>query len=108
MKIISSFSNRIKEYRESHLYTLEDMARLTGLPAQTIWRYETNARTPKYDTAVDIAHHLHVNPLWILGYDVDIVNKDDSSAPPIPGFDELTDENKKVVQDYIDFLLSKQ
>lgn len=108
MILIDTFSNRIKEYRENHSYTLEDMSRITGLPPQTIWRYENNARTPKYDVAVDVAHSLHVNPLWLLGFDAPMVEELSTPAPPIPGFDELTEENKKIVEQYIDFLLSKQ
>lgn len=73
MKIVSSFGERIKLYREDNKYTLAEMARLTGVPAPTLNRYELGQRIPKVDSATLIAHKLQINPLWLFGYDVEDV-----------------------------------
>ena len=81
MKRTSDFSKRIKEYREKNNLTLSDMEKITGIPAQTINRYELGKRTPKVDMASKIAEALHVDSLWLQGYDVDInrlIGKDKS------------------------------
>lgn len=73
MKIVSSFGERIKLYREDNKYTLAEMERLTGVPAPTLNRYELGQRIPKVDLATLIAHKLQINPLWLFGYDVEYI-----------------------------------
>ena len=46
------------------------MEKLTGVPAQTLNRYELAQRTPKIDMANDLAKKLGVSSLWLMGYDV--------------------------------------
>lgn len=75
MKRISNIASRLKEYRDMYNLTLADMERKTGIPAQTINRYELGQRVPKIDVAVSIAESLNVNPLWIQGYDVNVSDK---------------------------------
>lgn len=70
MKQVSSIANRIKEYRTREGLTLVDLSKVTGVPAQTLNRYELGKRAPKIDVAVQIAETINVNPLWLQGYDV--------------------------------------
>lgn len=72
MTRIATFAIRLKEYRETNDLTLADMESKTGIPAQTINRYELGQRIPKIDTAIAIADALNINPLWLQGYNVDI------------------------------------
>lgn len=69
MKRVSDISARIKEYRDIHNLTLVDLEALTGIPAQTINRYELKKRAPKMEVAIELAEILNVNPLWLQGYD---------------------------------------
>lgn len=71
MELISSFGERMKQYRLNNKYTLAEIEQLTGVPAPTINRYELGQRIPKLDLAALIAHQLQLNPLWLFGYDVD-------------------------------------
>lgn len=70
MKRVAKISDRIKQYREQMDWTLADMEKKTGCPAQTLNRYELGQRIPKIDTAIELAERLFVNPLWLQGYDV--------------------------------------
>lgn len=70
MERISNIAERLKQYRTEKNLSCIEMEKLTGVPAQTINRYELGQRVPKIDTAVNIAESLNVNPLWLQGYDV--------------------------------------
>lgn len=70
MERISNIAIRLKEYRTSHNLSFSEMERLTGIPAQTLNRYELGQRSPKLDVAVKIADAIHVHPMWLQGYDV--------------------------------------
>ena len=80
MKIVSSFGERIKEYRESNKFTLAEIENLTKVPAQTINRYELGQRIPKIDVAIQIAERLNLNPLWLFGYDTNHLYAIDQSS----------------------------
>lgn len=103
---------RIKLARKAAGLTQEELADRCGTIKQTIYKYERGIVTNiPFERLTDIARALRVNSAYLMGWTDDPQPKETTpvkSAPPIPGFDELTDENKKVVQDYIDFLLTKQ
>lgn len=84
MKQISSIASRIREYREREDLTLAEMAQRTGVPAQTLNRYELGKRAPKIDVAVQIAERLGVNPLWLQGYDVPVLTGVPDGFDPVP------------------------
>lgn len=84
MKQISSIASRIREYREREYLTLAEMAQRTGVPAQTLNRYELGKRAPKIDVAVQIAERLGVNPLWLQGYDVPVLTGVPDGFDPVP------------------------
>ena len=79
MDRVSTISKRLKDYRSETNKTLADLSRITGIPAQTLNRYELGQRIPKIDAAVKIAEAIGVNPLWLQGYDVE------KEVPPAQG-----------------------
>lgn len=93
LKIVSSFGNRIKQYREDNNLTLAEIERMTDVPAQTINRYELGQRVPKVDAAAIIADKLNLNPLWLFGYDVE--DADASSR-----LFEFTKHEQDVIMEY--------
>ena len=93
MKIVSSFGNRIKQYRENNNLTLAEIEHMTNVPAQTINRYELGQRVPKVDAAAIIANKLKLNPLWLFGYDVE--DTDVSSR-----LFEFTEHEQDVIMEY--------
>jgi repressor LexA len=70
MKQVTSFAKRLKSYRDDHSLSLAELEKITGVPAQTLNRYELGQRVPKIDVATAIAGKLNLNPLWLQGYDV--------------------------------------
>lgn len=93
MDRIKTISERLKEYRTSKGLTLADMEKLTGIPAQTINRYELGQRAPKIDVAVSIAESLSINPLWLQGYDVSI----DNEKPTTVSDDGLSNSERQMI-----------
>ena len=87
MERITNIAARLKEYRDLYDLTLADMEKKTGVPAQTINRYELGQRAPKIDVAVNLAESLSINPLWLQGYNVPIdkpiIAKDDGLSQEI-------------------------
>lgn len=69
MKKIAEIGTRIKEYREVNNLTLSDLETMTGVPAQTLNRYELGQRSPKSELVAHIAEKMNVNPLWLFGYE---------------------------------------
>jgi len=95
MRRTSTFSERLKIYREQNDLTLVELEKLTGVPAPTLNRYELGQRVPKIDVAIEIATALNVSPLWIQGYETD------DPTPP----DAKKDTQGEITLDDIDYAL---
>ena len=88
MEKIAEFSNRLLEALSGSM-TATQLAEKLGMSKQTISAYTTGTRSPKRPVVYVMAEILHVNPLWLLGYDVskyDIPLKENLIPP---GFDPL-------------------
>lgn len=70
MKRNSTFALRLQELREDTGITLDEIAKRTGYPFQSISRWERGVHIPKIDAAAAVAEALGVSPLWLFGYDV--------------------------------------
>lgn len=94
---------RIKKAMSDNHVNAAELSRRTGLNESTISRYMSGKACPKQNAIGAIAEALHVNPAWILGYDV-----------PNGSFDYLThinmldDTDKENVKNYIEFLIEKK
>ena len=114
MKKVAETGYRIKEYREIHNLTLSDMETITGIPSQTLNRYELGQRKPKSDVVTLIAEKLNVNPLWLFGYNEDITRpyeknlKDKAVGMLLDNIAKLTPENRAKLADYLALLLQSQ
>ncbi len=116
MKRVATIASRLKEYRGTNDLTLAEMSEKTGIPAQTLNRYELGQRAPKIDVAVDIAESLSVNPLWLQGYDVSIEKEPTpvSESGPVDSLDaqimnlvrQLSPEWKKQLVEHIELIIS--
>jgi len=69
----TEFKNRLKEAMTVRGYRQVDLSNMTGLGESNISQYCSGARTPRGDALLDLAHVLHVDAAWLLGYDVPMV-----------------------------------
>ena len=99
------FAQRLKRLIESNNETI-----------YTISRYTTADMAPKITTIQVLAEHFKVNPVWLMGYDVSQqlepkVEKEKSPLETIAAhYDgkELTEDEIKEIENYIQYLLSKR
>lgn len=67
---ISDFSKRLRQFMDDNNYTFDIISKITDIPPQTLNRYTLGKRVPKIDQATEIALRIHVNPLWLQGFNV--------------------------------------
>lgn len=101
MERVSSISERLKEYRISHDLTFAEMEQKTGIPAQTLNRYELGQRSPKLDVAVSIAESIGVHPMWLQGYSVPEMEQPTVDNDGLP-------KAKKAMYEFLDTLSEDQ
>lgn len=65
------FSTRLKEIMEENNQTVYTLAELLHLSAPTISRYMNGQMSPKIITIEKIASIFNINPVWLMGYDVE-------------------------------------
>ena len=64
-----AFGRRLTQAMEERRETTYSMADSVSLTASTISRYANGKMAPKIPTLFQLADHLQVNPLWLMGYD---------------------------------------
>lgn len=109
------FSERLKELMIDNNETTYSIGELLNLSAATISRYRDGKMSPKITTIYSIANHFNVNPVWLMGYDVeknlnltdDKVDLSTEEKILIEKFKKLDSEDKIKVIDYTDLLSSQ-
>lgn len=109
------FSERLKELMIDNNETTYSIGELLNLSAATISRYRDGKMSPKITTIYSIANHFNVNPVWLMGYDVeknlnltdDKVDLSTEEKILIEKFKKLDSEDKVKVIDYTDLLSSQ-
>lgn len=102
-----NFSKRMKQSREKQGITLAELGRRIGKTEATVQRYESgNIKNLKNDTIENIANALNVNPAYLMGWYDEQPQQDTIAAH----FDKenLTEDEKQEVQDFINYLKSKR
>lgn len=111
--------DRIYSLRKKKKYTLEELGKIIGVSKQTVSRYESGEITHiPYDNIVAIAKALDCTPGYLMGWEDNLT---DESAEAVANlmkvaedaiflqkYNSLSEENKKEVHNYVDFLLSKE
>ncbi len=78
------FSNRFKTLLDEKNETIYNLSELLHLNPSTISRYKNGLMSPKLIIIEKIAEYFNVNPVWLMGYDVErdanIKNKKENSS----------------------------
>lgn len=85
-KPVSSFPERVQEALTILGITQTELIRRTNMPKSTLSQYISGSRTPKSDKVYEIAQALGVSPAWLLGYNVPMHEKTETS-PQVDEFD---------------------
>lgn len=73
MEKIDNFKNRFNEALELRNKKAVDIHRLTGISESTISQYRSGYAEPKKERLARIASALNVNPSWLMGLDVPMI-----------------------------------
>ena len=69
-KKIATIQERLNEALSKRHITPAQFSRDTGIPSYGVYRYTRGQVTPRLDHIPTMSEVLHVNKLWLLGYDV--------------------------------------
>lgn len=103
-----SIGDRIKALRlERANYSQLKLAKDAGLTPAAISQYESNIRKPNADALQKIAAALKVSVDCLLGDDTLDTNDNSDQQVLLRHFSQLSEQDKKQIEDYIKFLASK-
>lgn len=103
--ILEKFAERFSDLVKNSSIEVSQLAQMLGIKSKsTIYRYMNAEMAPKLTTVKYASEIFNVNPLWLMGYDVDkYVKKTDSLGNPVApvpllgtvkaGYDYLAQEN---------------
>ncbi len=115
-------SQRLKRLMEYYNITQTDICKKTNIPKSSMSMYISGEREPRQDKLTLIAEAYDVNEAWLMGYEVEMKKENAYSDEQavrlatyfkkfqdiLQKYDNLTDENKKSVNDMINFLSEQQ
>ena len=90
---ISTFADRLKEFMNMNDIKAIDLSNRFHVSRSTISQYVNGSVIPKRDRLVMIADALHVNPLWLMGYDVPIEVQNVATS-------DLTQDERHIIKAY--------
>lgn len=105
MDSIYIIKDRLNEALNKRQMTAAELSKKTGLNKSSLSRYLSGESIPRSLAIGKMADALHVNPAWILGYDVPMENGDPFIRVDL---DALTKENQALLKAYYQALLDSQ
>ena len=111
------FSEVLKELRESHSLTQEQLAKHIDVSRSTIAGYESRNRQPDYDKLVSISRYFHVSVDYLLTGEKEAVFSSSSLPKPdekildrkvMKAYQRLDFNGKQDVLKYVELLEFKQ
>jgi transcriptional regulator with XRE-family HTH domain len=105
------FHIRLKQLRKSKKIMSKELASILNLTQHTVQNYEKGIREPKFDTLVTIAKYFNVSLDYLFGLTDDPVLREEELSEEwkiVGKIFLLSEENRKQVVDYIDFIKTKE
>ena len=98
------FSIRLRELRKEHHISAEELAKKLNVNKSTISRYETGKTEPYLPFVIKIANYFNVSLDWLSGI-TNIRNwQQNSNSEIIANYEKLSEEKKKELIRYSNFL----
>jgi transcriptional regulator with XRE-family HTH domain len=109
---VAAFEDRFREMLDGDTY--ENAAARIGISRASVGAYATGTRSPKKPVLMAMAHAYHVNPLWLLGYDVPKYKEVPASGGDLSDMQKqlmarittLSDDEVRAVRAIVDQVLS--
>lgn len=105
---MSIFSDRLRTARENANYNQKEFAEKVNIAANTYNGYETGNRMPNLEIVSLLADALDVSVDYLLGRtNIKNYEEDTIAAHTDDRTQNLSEEDKKQLNDFIDFLIAK-
>lgn len=106
---MSEVGSFLKRKREAKGYSLKKLALLCNISDSELYKIENGSRqNPNWKNLCEIAKSLDVHPFEVLLEAGCISEADISPAHIIKGLDVLSDEDIKLVQLFVDFIITQR
>ncbi len=106
MKVTNS-KERIRDLMRFYGITQAEFCRRTGLTTSALSNYLNGTREPRQDKIAAISNAFGISPSWIMGFDVPMKEKPDSTDRLLSYYRklcELKSTDQEIVFNQIDFL----
>ena len=100
-KIRKQIADRIKGARLDRNYTMAEVSEAVGIPTSTLSTWETGTNEPRLKRLRKLADFYELPLQYFM--DFDLYTSDSNEK-----FEALSDEGKKAVMEYIDFIYAKE
>lgn len=100
------FAERLKQARREKKLSQYELGKLVGLSKSAICKYELGYNAPKIEHAQKIAEELKISFNWLVGWSEHKYYIEAKHISEI--YLQLSDEAKKQLYDYAEFLLKKE
>ena len=105
MDNIYIIKDRLNEALKLRQMTAAELAKLTGLNKSSVSRYLAGSSIPRSLAIGKMAQALHVNPAWVLGYNVPMETE---KVEPSIDIYRLSKENRARLMAYYQALIDSQ
>ena len=96
------FSRNLKRLLETHHLTVNDFAEKIDIRATTIYRYQSQSRTPELSYIIAIAKYFNVTIDWLLGLDPNETGLVDSERDLLDKYSLASEDDKRIVNAVLD------
>ncbi|WP_294405784.1 XRE family transcriptional regulator [uncultured Clostridium sp.] len=108
---MASLSDRLKELRKSNNLTQTELGKILGVGKTTVSMYENNNSTPNDEIKLKIAEYFNVSVDYLLGKtDTKNYTEDNNVTIALHSdteYDDLPDEAKQEINNFIEFVKQK-
>ena len=105
MDNIYIIKDRLNEALKVRNMTAAELSKLTGLNKSSVSRYLSGSSIPRSLAIGNMARALHVNPAWVLGYNVPMEAEE---TEPTMDINKLSKENQARLMAYYQALIDSQ
>ena len=99
---------RLKQLREDKKMTQHQLAKVINVATSTIGQYETEKRIPGIEIQILLADYFNVSLDYLNGRTNIKIPFDTEAANWKDGYESLTDEERKMIDEYMEFILSRR
>lgn len=110
---VSDSKHRLMELMETFDINQKELSTKSGVPTSAISMYINGQRVPRQDKIGAIADAFGVDPAWLMGYDVPMERRDNSSAAEkhfeiLKKYLMLSPKDQDIINSMMDSMLEKR